>query len=75
MAKFTQIAVGFLAAGAVGEVVHGTPLYHYGVLVPVFVGAMWLCAHVQARRHWRASRRGRAARPPGARANGIARGP
>lgn len=71
MAKFMQLAVGFGAACFVGELVHGTPLYHYGVIVPVFVGAMYATALLQARLHWRRSSWGSADKPPGARAKGA----
>lgn len=70
MQKALQLAAGAVAMFLLAPVIYGTPLYHWTVLVPVFVLGMWLTAQVQHWFHWRASNCGRAARAPGTKANG-----
>lgn len=72
MKSFIQVAVAFLLTGWLAHYLHGTPLYHWMVFLPLFVGAMYAVALVQHRLHWRFSRRGRPM-TPGARANGTER--
>lgn len=74
MKSIIQVAVAFALTSWLGHYLHGTPLYHWGVFLPLFVGVMYAVALVQHFLHWRgASRRGMPT-TPGARAKGADRG-
>lgn len=70
MKSIIQIAAAFLLTGWLGHYLHGTPLYHWGVFLPLFVVVMYATALVQHFLHWRFSSRGMP-RTPGASANGA----
>lgn len=71
MKSIIQVLVAFLLTGWIGHYLHGTPLYHWVVFLPLFVGAMYATAVAQHYwAHWRLSRRGMPGMP-GAKANGA----
>lgn len=57
MKSLVQLAAGALFTRWIGGYVFGTPLYHWVILLPPFVGAMYVTALVQHWIHCRLSKR------------------
>lgn len=70
MKSFVQFAAGGVAMYVLAPYLFGTPLYHWAVFVPVFVGTMYGVAVLQ---HYLAHRRSsrRMVVMPGAKARGV----
>lgn len=53
MKKAVQLAAGTAAIFGAAPYLYGTPLYHWMIFVPLFLGAMYAVALVQNFIHWR----------------------
>lgn len=54
MKKLVQYVAGTAAMLVAAEYLYGTPLYHWMVFVPIFLGTMYGVAVLQHLVHWRA---------------------
>ena len=57
MKKAVQLAAGSAVIFGAAPYLHGTPLYHWMIFVPLFAGTMYAVAVVQHWLHWRTARR------------------
>jgi len=53
MKKLIQLAAGCAAMFGAAPYLYGTPLYHWMIFVPIFLGTMFLVALLQHYVHWR----------------------
>lgn len=73
MQKLVQLAIGSAVMFGAAPYLYGTPFNHWMIYLPLFVGAMYATALVQA--HWPLPMRGRATTVPGASISGSDRMP